>query len=83
MWLSAEAEANKSRRATELLLAELNESQERNDVLQEELEKIRRKQMEGMREMSLAVGKWRDISFDRVLEKSELRKGVCFSMPYG
>lgn len=39
--------------------------------------------MEGMREMSLAVGKWRDISFDRVLEKSELRKGVCFSMPYG
>ncbi|KAJ4763635.1 nucleoporin [Rhynchospora pubera] len=61
---SAEAEANKSRRATELLLAELNESQERNDMLQEELERMRRKQMEGMREMSLAVGKLRDISFE-------------------
>ncbi|KAJ3698697.1 hypothetical protein LUZ61_002402 [Rhynchospora tenuis] len=61
---TAEAEANKSRRATELLLAELNESQERNDMLQEELERMRRKQMEGMREMSLAVGKLRDISFE-------------------
>ncbi|KAJ1698239.1 hypothetical protein LUZ63_006751 [Rhynchospora breviuscula] len=61
---SAEAEANKSRRATELLLAELNESQERNDMLLEELERMRRKQMEGMREMSLAVGKLRDISFE-------------------
>lgn len=61
--VSAEADANKSRRATELLLAELNESQERNDMLQEELERMRKKQMEGLREMSLAVGKLRDTSF--------------------
>jgi golgin subfamily B member 1 len=61
---SAEAEANKSRHATELLLAELNESQERNDMLQEELERMRKNQMEGLREMSLAVGKLRDISFE-------------------
>jgi golgin subfamily B member 1 len=61
---SADAEANKSRRATELLLAELNESQERNDMLQEELESMRKNQMEGLREMSLAVGKLRDSSFE-------------------
>lgn len=37
---SSEHEANKSKRAAELLLAELNEVQERNDGLQEELEKV-------------------------------------------
>ncbi|CAI9784755.1 unnamed protein product [Fraxinus pennsylvanica] len=36
---SAEQESKKSKRAAELLLAELNEVQERNDALQEELEK--------------------------------------------
>ncbi|VVB10825.1 unnamed protein product [Arabis nemorensis] len=36
---SAEQESRKSRRAAELLLAELNEVQERNDSLQEELSK--------------------------------------------
>ncbi|CAN1825378.1 Trans-Golgi network-localized SYP41-interacting protein 1 [Linum perenne] len=37
---SSEQESAKSRRAAELLLAELNEVQERNDVLQEELSKV-------------------------------------------
>ncbi|XP_074343915.1 uncharacterized protein LOC141683121 isoform X2 [Apium graveolens] len=37
---SSEHEANKSKRAAELLLAELNEVQERNDGLQEELVKV-------------------------------------------
>uniref|UniRef100_A0A1J3ILL0 Uncharacterized protein n=2 Tax=Noccaea caerulescens TaxID=107243 RepID=A0A1J3ILL0_NOCCA len=37
---SAEQESRKSRRAAELLLAELNEVQERNDSLQEELSKF-------------------------------------------
>ncbi|CAL1353005.1 unnamed protein product [Linum trigynum] len=37
---SSEQESAKSRRASELLLAELNEVQERNDVLQEELSKV-------------------------------------------
>lgn len=37
---SSEHEANKSKRAAELLLAELNEVQERNDGLQEELAKV-------------------------------------------
>ncbi|KAL1830536.1 hypothetical protein ACET3Z_000187 [Daucus carota] len=37
---SSEHDANKSKRAAELLLAELNEVQERNDGLQEELAKI-------------------------------------------
>lgn len=37
---SSEHEANKSKRAAELLLTELNEVQERNDGLQEELEKV-------------------------------------------
>ncbi|EOA15882.1 hypothetical protein CARUB_v10003961mg [Capsella rubella] len=37
---SAEQESKKSRRAAELLLAELNEVQERNDSLQEELSKF-------------------------------------------
>jgi len=37
---SAEQESIKSRRAAELLLAELNEVQERNDSMQEELSKF-------------------------------------------
>ncbi|KAF3325573.1 hypothetical protein FCM35_KLT08653 [Carex littledalei] len=75
--VSAEAEANKSRRATELLLEELNESQERNDMLQDELERMRKKQMEGLREMSLVIGKLRDISFE-ILESivGKLHKDV-------
>ncbi|KZV20729.1 nuclear mitotic apparatus protein 1 [Dorcoceras hygrometricum] len=36
----AEQESRKSKRAAELLLAELNEVQERSDILQEELEKV-------------------------------------------
>ncbi|KAJ3696252.1 hypothetical protein LUZ60_001629 [Juncus effusus] len=60
----AETEASKSRRATELLLVELNESQERADLLQEELERIGRKQMEEMREMNLAIGKLMNSSFE-------------------
>ncbi|KAG0466779.1 hypothetical protein HPP92_018359 [Vanilla planifolia] len=37
---AAEHEANKSKRAAELLLSELNEVQERNDILQEEVVKV-------------------------------------------
>ncbi|GLT58296.1 hypothetical protein SLA2020_311990 [Shorea laevis] len=51
---SSEQELRKSRRATELLLTELNEVQERNDGLQEELAKAARELAEFMRERDLA-----------------------------
>ncbi|KAK6927719.1 hypothetical protein RJ641_006310 [Dillenia turbinata] len=51
---SSEHEAKKSRRAAELLLAELNEVQERNDGLQEELAKAASELSELSKERELA-----------------------------
>ncbi|KAL6524236.1 hypothetical protein OROMI_031331 [Orobanche minor] len=51
---SLEHESIKSKRATELLLAELNEVQERNDGLQEELAKTFRELSEVSREKDIA-----------------------------
>ncbi|KAK6912442.1 hypothetical protein RJ641_022043 [Dillenia turbinata] len=51
---SSEHEAKKSRRAAELLLAELNEVQERNDSLQEELAKAAIEPSELSKERNLA-----------------------------
>lgn len=51
---SLEQESRKSKRAAELLLAELNEVQERNDVLQDELAKAVHELSEVSREKSLA-----------------------------
>ncbi|XP_022878871.1 COP1-interactive protein 1 isoform X2 [Olea europaea var. sylvestris] len=51
---STEQESRKSKRAAELLLAELNEVQERNDVLQEELEKASGELSELSKEKDLA-----------------------------
>ncbi|KAI9192366.1 hypothetical protein LWI28_021802 [Acer negundo] len=51
---SSEQESKKSRRAAELLLAELNEVQERNDYLQEELAKAGDELAETSREREVA-----------------------------
>lgn len=51
---NSEQESRKSRRAAELLVAELNEVQERNDVLQEELEKAASELSEISRERDVA-----------------------------
>ncbi|XP_042033297.1 golgin subfamily B member 1-like [Salvia splendens] len=51
---SLEQDSRKSKRAAELLLAELNEVQERNDVLQDELAKVVDELSEASREKDLA-----------------------------
>ncbi|RZS11904.1 hypothetical protein BHM03_00043278 [Ensete ventricosum] len=48
--ISAEQEAKKSKRASELLLAELNEVQERTDILQEELGRAEAALLEAFRQ---------------------------------
>ncbi|XVF48197.1 hypothetical protein PTKIN_Ptkin03bG0171100 [Pterospermum kingtungense] len=51
---SSEQESRKSKRAAELLLAELNEVQERNDGLQEDLAKVASELTEVMKERDVA-----------------------------
>lgn len=51
---SSEQESRKSKRAAELLLAELNEVQERNDGLQEDLAKVASELSEVMKERDVA-----------------------------
>ncbi|XP_058002136.1 trans-Golgi network-localized SYP41-interacting protein 1-like isoform X2 [Hevea brasiliensis] len=81
---SSEEESRKSRRAAELLLAELNEVQDRNDSLQEELAKvsIELAQLSNDREVAEvakyeALSRLEKLSLDHIEEKKKQYSGLA------
>ncbi|XP_020580370.1 golgin subfamily A member 4 isoform X2 [Phalaenopsis equestris] len=77
---AAECEANKSKRAAELLLTELNEVQERNDVLQDELVKAEASIAEYSKQKDDFLSRLDHIMFSHFEERNRLAMNLMDCM---